>query len=243
MAMTKRIAHVLMGVCAVSAAAWPQGLVGDVMAGKLVNPKVGQWAWYDVTDTATSEHFAMRQAIVGKEEISKKPAFWLETEIVPTVGYKSVYKMLVTGPASDPKNVEKVILKQGIEPPKEVPISSRSKAPENDGEGNKPKRQSMGMENVETPSGVLQAERFHVVEGEQTTDVWINNEVKPTGIVRMRSPQGELVLRKFGEGGEYGQSALDKEAAPKEQATYPNVKVDVGASEKAQAGETKGDSP
>jgi len=37
-----------------------QGIVGDVFAGKLINPEVGVFAWYDLSDANTGKKFFLR---------------------------------------------------------------------------------------------------------------------------------------------------------------------------------------
>jgi len=106
---------VLLGVafaCACTGVA-AQGIMSDLMNGKLINPEVGAYAWYSLKDTVTGREFFLRQAIVGEERVKRKTAYWLETELVPRVGFPSVYKMLLTGPASDPKNVHRLIVREG----------------------------------------------------------------------------------------------------------------------------------
>ena len=79
-----------------------QELLGDVFSGKLINPEVGVWASYELTDKSNGAKYFMRQAIVGSEQVKKKDGFWVETEVRPMQGFPTVYKMLITGPASDP---------------------------------------------------------------------------------------------------------------------------------------------
>ena len=212
--MMDLFSRISMGIAAGLALAFAipaaaQGALGDVLSGSLVKPEVGQWAWYTLKDARTDEDYLLRQAVVDEEKVGRKKGYWLEIEIVPEVGYPSVYKMLVTGPASDPDNVHRLLYKQADAPAVELPVEKdgAEKAP-------KPDRESLGTEGVETPDGIVEAE--HVVltpkEGvEGKMDLWLNDDVRPMGIVQMVSPQGVLRLRSYGVGGTEAASKLPLE--------------------------------
>lgn len=197
------------------ASAGAQSLVTDLLAGTLVKPKVGQWAWYDLVAKSLSgkpdARFAIRQAVVGQEKVGRKDGYWVEFEIIPELGYTTLYKMLLTGPASDPRNIHKVVLKQGPDPAIELPVAG--KAP--DEKKLRQKRQSLGMEAVELRSGeILRAEHLSMENEPAKLDVWVNEDVPPIGIVRMSSANGDMLLRTYGIGGEFGDSKLKEEPLP-----------------------------
>lgn len=181
-----------------------QGFAGDLLAGKLIKPRVGQWSWYDLHDSKNNARYVVREAVVGEEKVGKDTGYWLEIEIVPEVGYKTVMKALLTGPASDPRNIKRVIFKNGLDPVQELPVDANA-APVDE---SRAKRESVGSEDVQTLSGAIRAERFKVTENGVTSEVWINKEVLPTGIVRLQSANGEWILRNHGFGGKDGESVL-----------------------------------
>lgn len=201
-----------------------QGIVGDVFAGKLINPEVGVFAWYDLTDATTGKKFFLRQAIVGEERVKLKKGYWVETQIIPQVGFPTVYKMLLTGPANDPKNVHQVIVKEGEDPPEVMPIDTSAEAPI---DTVKTKRESLGVEKVITPAGEIEAEHV-VITGEDggRSEVWIKDAIRPMGIVRMRSAEGELILRRYGSGGKDAESVLSPTAL-QEGESKPKMEVKV----------------
>lgn len=202
--MRRWILPVLLAVICAAPDVSAQGVLGDVLAGKLVSPAVGQWAWYDLVDSGTHKRYLMRQAIVGEEKVGRKTGHWLEVEVVPDIGYATVYKLLLTGPASDPKNLHRLLVRQGEAPVSEVPID-QSARPE---AGGKSKREKRGNVDIETPAGVLKAEHVVVADGGTSIELWLNDGVRPMGVVQMKGPQGELTLRNYGEGGENAQSRL-----------------------------------
>lgn len=160
-----RYGFAFMIVCAVVACGpvFAQGVLGDVMTGKLVNPKDGAWAWYDLRDAETEQGLLMRLAIVGRERVRRRQGHWLEVEIVPMVGYRSVYKMLVTGPASDPSHLHQLLVREGREPVVEMELgdagaSERSAPPEQE-------RRLLGEEDVRTRGGATSSGRSGMNSG------------------------------------------------------------------------------
>ncbi len=202
-----------------------QGLVGDLLAGKLVNPKVGQWAWYNLTAAKGGKKYVIRQAIVDQERVNRKQGYWVEFEIIPEVGFKMVYKMLLTGPASDPTNIHRVIEKSGVDPAQEVAVE-KSEATASSTES---KRRSLGLEDISTLDGIIRAEHYEVLDGTETIHVWINEKINPTGIVRIRSLDGEMVLRNHGSGGENADSVIVEKPLPPDVSAQPKTKPQVRA--------------
>ena len=182
-----------------------EDMMTDVFSGKLLNPEVGVYAWYNLKDFQSDRTFFLRQAIVAKEKVDGVEGYWLEIQLVPKVGFPTTQKMLLTGPASDPKNIHKIVLQEGREPPhtREVPPSDAAETDEDDA-----KRESKGIEKIVVPQGSLRAEHFVISRGEDTMDLWVNEAVRPLGIVRMTSQHGELSLSRYGQGGKDGRSVI-----------------------------------
>lgn len=193
---------VFVGLPAVTTPA--QGMLSDLMSGKLIDPEVGTFVWYTLTDSTTHREYYLRQAVVGQERVKRKDAYWLETELVPKVGFPSVYKMLLTGPAHDPKNVHRLLVREGQGAVQEMEVDRAQKAAPKPDES----RSSLGIEMVTYPGGEIEAEHFLVTSGDVTTEIWVSDEIKPMGLVRMKTTQGELTLQRFGKGGQDGRSAF-----------------------------------
>jgi hypothetical protein len=183
------------------------GVMADIMSGKLVNPSVGVWAWYDIKDTASGQQLFLRQAVVGEAKVEGKNGYWIETEVVPRVGYPIVYKMLLTGPAGDPKNIHKVIVRDGTNDPKEMAVDSSAAQ---SGSFGSAERKSVGKENIETAQGTVEAEHVVAEENGKKTELWTSDKIPPMGIVKLVSPDGELILKNYGKGGPDGESAVDR---------------------------------
>ncbi len=184
-----------------------QDIFSDVMSGKLINPEVGVFAWYELIDAETDQKLYMRQAIVGKKQVAGKTGYYLETEVMPAVGFPIIYRMLLTGPATDPANVHEIMVKDGTQPIATLPPDILG---EDDSEEEAAVREALGTETVTTPAGALETEYFSVNRGDHTTKVWANDDVRPMGIVKMVSAAGELVLTRFGTGGPDAESAIDR---------------------------------
>ena len=193
----------LAALCPVGAGA--QGILADVLGGKLVKPKVGQWAWYNLKDTQGGRKYLLRQAIVGQEKIKRRTGNWVEIELIPEIGFPTIYKLLLTGPASDSKNIHRILLKTGEQPLMELPVEDAALVEE---KPEKAKRVSMGKVDLETPAGTVVAEHVIVTSASETVELWLNDKIRPMGIVRMRTSTGELMLRAYGTEGADGESKL-----------------------------------
>ena len=210
------------------------GILEDISAGKLINPEVGVYSWYELQDKSTDTKLYLRQAIVGAERVKRKDGFWVETEIIPQVGFPAVYKMLLTGPANDPQNIHHVIVKEGEEPPEQMPLDPNAAAPPEVPE----ERQSVGMTQVTTAQGVLEAEHVIITRGQQQVEVWLNDTVRPLGIVKFITPEGQLLLQRFGKGGPDADSRITPQAATGQDGSQPRDRIEVrveGATEREAA--------
>ncbi|GMW00059.1 MAG: hypothetical protein AMXMBFR84_11970 [Candidatus Hydrogenedentota bacterium] len=190
-------------ICTASVQA--QGMANDLLAGKLVDPQVGQWAWYDLVAPEVNQKYVVRQAIVDEEKVGRKTGYWVEIEVMPEAGFRTVYKMLLTGPASDARNIHSIVVKQGNEKAREVPVSNETTADKNKIRSD---RKSLGLEKVDTLSGAVQAEHIELREGDRIVHLWVNEQIKPTGIVKLRTTGGEMTLRNSGIGGDHAQSVI-----------------------------------
>lgn len=200
----KRLGLCTLVVALGAPAAFAQGMMSDLMSGKLVNPEVGAFAWYNLKDTGSGREFFLRQAIVGEEKVKRKTAYWLETELIPRLGYSSVYKMLLTGPASNPKNVHRLLVREGDGAVQEISLDGEERG----GGDKEAPRELVGAETIALPAAEIEAEHYIVGEGDTKTELWVSDAVPPMGLVKMESSQGELMLQRYGVGGKDGQSAL-----------------------------------
>lgn len=187
-----------------------QGGVGDLLGGKLVNPKVGQWAMYKLIDAKENKKYFIRQAIVDKEKVGRKTGYWVELEVIPELGYRTILKMLLVGPASEAGSIKRIIQKDGNSMAVSLPVFDQPKEATKGGT-----RKSLGKEDVITPKGVLKSERIMITsEDGSVVDLWLNDKVRPTGVVRARASGGELILQDYGSGGKSGRTAIVENPVP-----------------------------
>jgi hypothetical protein len=186
-----------------------QSVVNELLGGRLTKPKVGQWLWYDLYDKDGKNTHWVRQAVTGSERVGRQDGYWVEFELIPRVGYRQIYKVLLTGPASNPSNVKRFIYRDTEDKVVEVDLEKEKV----DFDPGSARRKSQGMEDVATGSGPLRAERLEVEQDGRTIELWVSDAVRPSEIVRMKTPDGEMLLQRFGEGGEYGTSAFDRGAS------------------------------
>lgn len=225
--MRFRAMIVAVSAFALCGASLAQDVVGDVLMEKLVKPAKGAWAWYDLSDATSQQAFVMRLAIVDEERVGTKQGYWLEIEIVPIVGYRSVYKMLVTGPVSDPKNLHKVLQRVARGDVEEVPFDKDAakeakKAPE-------PDRTLVGEEDVTIKDGsVVKAQHYQLARDGETVDIWLSDEVRPMGIVKQTTPAGEFRLRNYGLGGPDARSVINDPLPAGMGEKIEDMKVEVG---------------
>ena len=211
------------------ATAWTQDALGAVFSGSLVNPKVGAWAWYDLTGRDEQTTFLLRLAIVGSEKLKEKEAYWLEVQVLPTLGYETVYKLLLTGPAKDPANIRKIFLRDGVNPVEEIPVSSivsKDDGKDNPALTDNQEKNLVGTEEVKTHGGMLEAQHYVMKMDGKMVDLWLNDSIAPMGVVQLKSDHGVLVLHDHGVGGPNAESVLDKPSIQRENAGS-DMKVDM----------------
>lgn len=183
-----------------------QGALGDLLSGRLVNPEKGVYAWYELVDQASGDKFYLRQAVVDEEKVKRKPGYWVETQIQPETGFGTVYKMLLTGPATDPKNIQRLIVQDGANLPEEIPVDPKAAAGDTYEDG---EQQLVGTETITTPQGDLECQHFVIEDADGRTELWVNDTVRPLGLVKMVSPEGELTLQRYGKDGTDAESVID----------------------------------
>jgi hypothetical protein len=132
-----------------------------------------------------------------------------------------------------------MIVDDGQSPPQEIPVDpvDAEAAPVQTAE-----RKLVGTETVKYLKGEIEAEHYVFETPEGAMNVWINESVAPTGIVRIASDSGDLILREYGVGGDEGTSPSIKRQPPKTNITVkPREPSDEG--EKPPASAKKGAAP
>jgi len=167
---------------------------------RLVNPTVGQWVLYRVLDTSTNQQLTVRQSIVGKKTVAGRDAYWVETDIMSREGGRIIRKTLIAINPTGPDKILELVEKAGSEPARIVPVPEQPDTAEKAAE-RKPTVEQIGEETLTTPAGTIRARHVRVTSPEGSQDVWTNDEVGLSGMVKRVSATGEMELISYGKTG------------------------------------------
>jgi hypothetical protein len=157
------------------------------------NPTMGAGAGYEM-QSETSEKTNMEFAIVGKENVGGKDAYWFEiTMNSPKSGGEMVMKYLY---AMDGGNIQvaKMIMQMPGRPPMEMPATMMrgNKAPQSS--DFRTQAEDVGSESITTPAGTYACEHYRAKDG--SGDVWISPKVSPWGLVKYQGKNSSMVVTK-----------------------------------------------
>lgn len=157
------------------------------------NPTIGAGAAYEM-QSETSEKTNMEFAVVGKESVGGKDAYWFEiTMNSPKSGGEMVMKYLY---AVDAGNIQvaKTIMQMPGRPPMEMSstMMHSSKAPQSS--DFRSQAEDVGSESITTPAGAFACEHYRAKDG--SGDVWISPKVTPWGLVKYHGKNSSMVVTK-----------------------------------------------
>ncbi|HOV31896.1 MAG TPA: hypothetical protein PLX23_00860 [Candidatus Hydrogenedens sp.] len=185
-----------------------QSFMEDLFRGKLISSELGVWVIYEITDKSTNKSVFLRQAITGIEKIDEKTTgIWLESEIIPLEGFPSVYRVLISYDSNGKEKVHKIVIREGADAPQNIDVSAMPDVDINQDKYSKKKL--IGEEEVQYKNGKIKTKHYKIEEDNKSKEVWLNDEIKPLGIVKLSTNEGDMILIKFGKGGDEGKSALD----------------------------------
>jgi len=199
----KILKQVAMGICflIVSAGlASAQGGMGmrrgmPTMSG-IFNPVVGSGAAYEMTDSEGQKN-TMEIAIVGKESVDGKDAYWFETTLDnPRMGGTMVMKTLTTIDAGNSVST-KTIMQMPGRPPMEMSSMMQGRggrSPQSTYSDVRSQAEDLGSETITVPAGTFTAEHYKQKDG--SGEVWISNKVAPYGLIKSVGKDSTMVLTK-----------------------------------------------
>ena len=195
-ARTQPIALAL-AMCSLAASAQMGGMMRQPAIQGVFNPVVGTGALYDVTDKDQTKT-TMEIAVVGKENMNGKDAYWMETGVQDPKSHEIMWiKMLV---AKDQNNVvtERMITQIPGQPqPVEMSMSmatgtgGQSKSQPSDF---RDRAEAVGTESVSVPAGTFTCEHFRMKD--DSGDAWVSSKVGPWGLVKFTGKDTSMVLLK-----------------------------------------------
>ncbi len=157
-------------------------------------PVIGGWSEYQIT-TKREGSMKMKVAIVGKEG----DAYWYETVMEGGKRGHIITKMLVSGNPEDPKNIKRLIVKEGDKPAREMPVEMMRQGPSK-GQEAKGNIVDKGIETITVPAGAFKAQHMQYQAQGEATDVWIYKDVCPYGLIKSQSKDAEMALTGYGTG-------------------------------------------
>jgi hypothetical protein len=155
------------------------------------NPSVGAGAAYEVTKkdgTKTN----MEMAIVGKESIDGKEAYWFEVTVDSPRGTMIMKSLSVRDDQN--MSVSRVIVQFHGRPPMEMPTQMMQARAEKQPADIRQLADEVGAESVTTPAGTFNTTHYRMKDG--SGDVWVAEKVGPYGMVKFQGKDNTMVLTK-----------------------------------------------
>ncbi len=157
-----------------------QKMRGDPPMFGVFNPKVGVGADYEIQTQDGKAYTEM--AIVGKETVDGKDAYWWEMAMPDQrTGGEMVFKTLLVMDGEN-THASKMIMQFPGKPPMEMPAGmgrgDHSRVPtdaRNDAE-------DLGSESITVPAGTFTAEHYRAKDG--SADTWVAIKAGPYGLVK-----------------------------------------------------------
>ena len=160
----------------------------------IFRPVVGAGAAY-LTETKKGKKQEMEVAIVGKETVAGKDAYWMEFALdSPEAGGKMYTKMLTTVSA-DNIITERMIFQMPGKPPMEMSMQmSRMHGGRQQGADARKEMERVGTETITAPAGTFSCEHWRKKDG--STEVWISEKVAPWGLVKTVSKDSTMTVQR-----------------------------------------------
>jgi hypothetical protein len=155
------------------------------------NPVVGAGAGYEIT-TAEGHNTMIEFAIVGKETVNGKDAYWMEWTTNAMGGDMIIKVLTVPG---DTTVTSRTIMQIAGHPPMEMPPQMASHT----NSATVPSdihtvAEDVGSESVTVPAGTFQCEHYRMKDG--SGDTWVSTKVAPFGVVKHQGKDSTMVLTK-----------------------------------------------
>jgi len=165
---------------------------GPSMPRGLMNPVVGSGAQYEM-QAADGKKMTIEYAIVGKESVNGKDAFWMEMSMTGGPMGPMVTKMLTVMDAGG-TTMSRMIMQMGSRPPMEMPSQmthANTRQPMGD---IKSQAELVGTESVTTPAGTFACDHYKMKDG--SGDTWVSAKVLPMGVVKHTGKDSSMLLVK-----------------------------------------------
>jgi hypothetical protein len=165
----------------------------------ILNPVVGSGGQYEIT-TPKGTKMVMEMAIVGKESVDRKDAYWFENSMSNTPMGEMVTKAwtVVDGQQT---YVSRMIMQMPNRPPMEMPAQMLQMHGQKRSADVRTEAEDVGSESVTTPAGTFTTEHYKMKGG--SGDVWVAEKAGPYGLVKFQGKDATMLLTKVVTDGEY----------------------------------------
>lgn len=160
----------------------------------IFRPVVGAGAAY-LTEAKNGKKDVMEVAIVGKENLDGRDAYWMEyTSDSPEAG-GLVYTKMLAATTGDNVVIERMIFQMPGRPPMEMPTQIFRMQASSLASDSRKQMVLVGTETVTTPAGTFSCEHWRKKDGSK--NVWISENAGPWGLVKMVGKDSMTVQRVF----------------------------------------------
>lgn len=158
---------------------------------KVFHPIVGKGAQYEDTKGNGSNN-VMEMAIIGKETVDGKDAYWMQMVFTEEKGQKMVGKMLMTADDFRPHRMIADMPGQGA---MEIPMNMTGRPNQrNEMQDKMNEWHSVGTETITVPAGTFSCEHWQNAKGDE--NAWTSDKVYPFGLVKSIGKGSTTVLVK-----------------------------------------------
>src|ERR1700720_1918921 len=184
------VSAVLLGLMATGAAAQMGSFSAPHVMG-FWNPVVGQGAAYSM-QSAKGDRTDMQIAIVGKEQVEGKDAYWSETAFNHGSGQMIVKTLMVLNGTDT--HVSRMIMQMPGRPPMEMPAQMMHQDKTTQPADVRSDAEDLGSETITVPAGTFTCEHFRTKNGQG--EVWVSQKISPYGLVKSKSNDTSMELTK-----------------------------------------------
>jgi hypothetical protein len=156
------------------------------------NPVVGSGAAYEITSSDGRKN-NIEYAIVGKESVNGKDAYWMEWTTSGMGSGQMVMKVLTA--VGDSTVTSRVIIQMPGRPPMEMPAQMTSRMNNQSVPADvRSAAEDVGSESITVPAGTFTCEHYRMKDG--SGDTWVSTKVNPFGVVKHEGKDSTMVLTK-----------------------------------------------
>jgi hypothetical protein len=184
------VSAVLFGLMATAAAAQMGSFSAPHVMG-FWNPVVGQGATYSM-QSAKGDKTDMQIAIVGKEQVEGKDAYWYEMAFNRGSGQMIIKTLMVLNGTDT--HVSRMIMQMPNRPPMEMPTQMMHQDKTTQPADVRSDAEDLGSETITVPAGTFTCEHYRTKNGQG--EVWVSQKISPYGLVKSKSNDASMELTK-----------------------------------------------